>query len=164
MKRNEALARVKTLLMKLRITHETHYNYSPTVVTAQHVAHLEPVNTPCQTCLSHSFSTLPVSPKLKRQPDAFGNLRYYLSLPVPHNNLLVHAQSTLETYSLPQALATALQDRADTLTWSKPKQPTPIGPARPATTLLLLLMRPTTPPLIRHSNVMHSAALRLVGP
>ena len=119
MKHNEALAQVETLLMKLRITHETHYSYSPMVVTAQHVAHLEPVNTPCQTCITHSFSTLPVSPKLRRQPDAFGNHRCYLSLPVAHNTLQVHAQSTLETYPLPLSQAKALQDHAETLTWEQ---------------------------------------------
>lgn len=105
--------------MKLRITHETLYSYSPTVVTAQHVAHLEPVNTACQTCLSHVFGTLPDSPKRRRQSDAFGNQRVYFSLPVAHNTLQVHAQSTLETCPLPLELATYLQDHGNTLTWEQ---------------------------------------------
>jgi transglutaminase-like putative cysteine protease len=105
--------------MKLRITHETHYSYSPMVVTAQHVAHLEPVNTPCQTCLSHSFSTLPVAPTVNRRPDAFGNQRCYFSLPLAHNTLHVHVQSTLETSTLPLAQATALQNHANKLAWEQ---------------------------------------------
>jgi transglutaminase-like putative cysteine protease len=108
--------------MKLRITHETQYSYSPTVVTAQHVAHLEPVNTPCQTCLSHVFRTLPDSPKRRRQTDAFGNQRVYFSLPVAHNTLQVHAQSTLETCPLPLELATSLQDHGNTLTWDQAQE------------------------------------------
>jgi transglutaminase-like putative cysteine protease len=105
--------------MKLRITHETLYSYSPMVVTAQHVAHLEPVTTPCQTCLSHSFSTLPVATTVKRHSDAFGNLRCYWSLPVAHNTLQVQAQSTLATCPLPAAQVAALQNHADTLTWQQ---------------------------------------------
>jgi len=108
--------------MKLRITHETLYSYSPTVVTAQHVAHLEPVNTPCQTCLSHVFSTLPDSPNRRRQSDAFGNQRVYFSLPVVHNTLQVHAQSVLETCPLPLELATSLQDHGNTLTWEQAQE------------------------------------------
>ena len=105
--------------MKLRITHETHYSYSPTVVTAQHVAHLEPGNSPCQTCVSHQFNTLPQTPKISRNLDAFGNHRYYWSLPVTHNTLQVHAQSVIETYPLASEHVNALQPRASSLSWEQ---------------------------------------------
>ena len=105
--------------MKLRITHETHYSYTPTVVTAQHVAHLEPGNSPCQSCLMHQLSTLPTSPKILRNLDAFGNYRHYWSLPSSHNTLQVNAQSMVETYPLAQQQADALQQRAASLSWEQ---------------------------------------------
>jgi len=62
---------------------------------------------------------LPDFPKRRRQSDAFGNQRVYFSLPVAHNTLQVHAQSTLETCPLPLELATSLQDHGNTLTWEQ---------------------------------------------
>ena len=105
--------------MKLRITHDTHYSYTPMVVTAQHVAHLEPLNTPCQTCLSHSFSTLPMANKISHGQDAFGNHRNYWSLPTPHNTLQVTATSVLETGLLPTAQTDALSAFAASLNWEQ---------------------------------------------
>lgn len=105
--------------MKLRITHETHYRYSPTVVTAQHVAHLEPTNTPCQTSLSHSFSTLPQAHKISQHQDAFGNHRCYWSLPTAHNTLQVNAQSMIETCALQEDIENSLMANAATLSWEQ---------------------------------------------
>jgi transglutaminase-like putative cysteine protease len=105
--------------MKLRITHDTHYSYTPKVVTAQHVAHLEPVNTPCQTCLSHSFSTQPLAHKISRGQDAFGNHRNYWSLPTAHNTLQVTAQSVVETGLLSTQQTAALSALAAALTWEQ---------------------------------------------
>ena len=105
--------------MKLRITHNTHYSYTPMVVTAQHVAHLEPVNTPCQICLLHTLSTLPQAHKISHHQDAFGNHRSYWSLPAAHSTLQVNAQSVLETYAMPRAQIAELTAYAGTLTWEQ---------------------------------------------
>ena len=48
--------------MRLAITHETRYQYSPSVQTAQHVAHLQPANTPCQQVLHHEMQIEPGAP------------------------------------------------------------------------------------------------------
>jgi transglutaminase-like putative cysteine protease len=87
-------------MTKLRITHQTLYHYTPTVETAQHVAHLTPPTTPCQSCIHHSLSTEPAAPKISRNIDAYGNHRLYWSLPTPHNTLKVSAISEVETFSL----------------------------------------------------------------
>jgi transglutaminase-like putative cysteine protease len=110
---------IKVLAMKLRITHETHYSYTPTVVTAQHVAHLEPGNGPCQSCLTHQFNTLPQTPKISRNLDAFENHRNYWSLPVTHNTLQVNSQSVVETYPLAPERASELQQFAASLRWEQ---------------------------------------------
>ena len=39
--------------MLLHVTHETRYDYTPPVETAQHLAHLKPCATPWQRLLSH---------------------------------------------------------------------------------------------------------------
>jgi hypothetical protein len=45
--------------MRLAITHDTRYRYSPPVQTAQHVAHLQAADTPCQTVLRHTMQITP---------------------------------------------------------------------------------------------------------
>jgi transglutaminase-like putative cysteine protease len=122
MNRSKAWVQIEVARMKLRITHETLYRYDPQVVTAQHVAHLEPGNSACQTCLSHTFSTLPEAHRISRNQDAFGNHRFYWSLPMAHSTLQVNAQSVLETYPLPDAQTAALDPWAATLTWTQAQQ------------------------------------------
>jgi transglutaminase-like putative cysteine protease len=119
MSRIKALEPTEDCPMKLRITHETHYDYTPMVVTAQHVAHLEPVNTPCQTILAHTFATQPQAHKISCNFDVFGNQRCYWSLPAPHHTLHVNAQTTLETYPLLNRHQSDLQTLAETLSWEQ---------------------------------------------
>ena len=45
--------------MKLRITHETTYDYAPVVETAQHITHLRPLTLPTQQLVSHSLDVQP---------------------------------------------------------------------------------------------------------
>ena len=103
--------------MKLRITHETRYEYTPTVETAQHVAHLQPASTPCQSCIKHILSTDPQAAKLSGNIDSFGNHRLYLSLPSPHNALTVRAESEVETFLIHGKSLAALMDHAQHLSW-----------------------------------------------
>ena len=56
--------------MRLAITHETRYRYSPSVQTAQHVAHLQPANTPCQKVISHWMRVEPAA-NVQHNIDAF---------------------------------------------------------------------------------------------
>ena len=91
--------------MRLAITHETRYSYSPAVQTAQHVAHLQPADTPCQKVLSHSLHVEPEASVL-HNVDAYCNHRAYWALNNPHDGLLVRACSEIETSEIEQAKAT----------------------------------------------------------
>lgn len=91
--------------MRLAITHETRYSYSPAVQTAQHVAHLQPANTPCQKVLSNSLHVEPAASVL-HNVDAYCNHRAYWALNNPHDGLLVRACSEIETSEIEQAKAT----------------------------------------------------------
>jgi transglutaminase-like putative cysteine protease len=90
--------------MRLTITHETRYRYSPSVQTAQHVAHLQPANTPCQKVISHWMRVEPAA-SLQHNIDAFLNHRAYWALTNPHEGLLVQAHSEVDTSALPAAIA-----------------------------------------------------------
>ncbi|MFM7002320.1 MAG: transglutaminase domain-containing protein [Limnohabitans sp.] len=82
--------------MRLAITHETRYRYSPAVQTAQHVAHLQPANAPCQEVLNHSLYVEPAA-SVQHSVDAYCNHRAYWALTNPHDGLLVRAYSELNT-------------------------------------------------------------------
>ncbi|WP_353245005.1 transglutaminase family protein [Limnohabitans sp.] len=88
--------------MRLAITHDTRYRYSPAVQTAQHVAHLQAANTPCQTVIGHAMQVEPVA-TVQHNIDAFLNHRAYWALTHPHDGLWVRAYSELETRATPEA-------------------------------------------------------------
>lgn len=88
--------------MRLAITHETRYQYSPLVQTAQHVAHLQPAHTPCQQVLGHTMVVSP-SATVLHNIDAFLNHRSYWALTNPHEGLVVRAHSEVHTNALAPA-------------------------------------------------------------
>ena len=90
-------------LNTLRITHETRYHYASVVDTAQHVAHLQPPHTPCQTVHSYALMIEPEGAQVRVNIDAFGNHRTYFSLPSLHSHLSVKAQSVVTTRTLSEA-------------------------------------------------------------
>lgn len=87
----------------LRITHTTRYDYSAPVDMAQHVAHLQPPHTPCQTCHQHHLLIDPEVAQVSSSLDAFGNHRVYFALPMVHAQLHVQAQSIVTTRQLSPA-------------------------------------------------------------
>jgi transglutaminase-like putative cysteine protease len=89
--------------MQLRIVHDTHYAYASAVVTAQHLAHLHPLNLPDQTLQFHRLSIWPTPQKRHCHVDVFGNERCFFSLESPHTELRVRADSLLHT-ALPRGL------------------------------------------------------------
>lgn len=89
--------------MRLSITHETRYRYSPSVQTAQHVAHLQPADTPCQKVIHRWMQVEPSTP-VQHNIDAFCNHRAYWALTHPHEGLMVRAYSEVETSALPEKL------------------------------------------------------------
>jgi len=89
--------------MELRITHETRYDYTPAVETAQHMVHLQPMDTPCQQLLGHRLDIFPAPAQRSQTPDVYGNQRTFFSLQTPHTTLRVVAVSEVRTH--PPAVA-----------------------------------------------------------
>lgn len=85
--------------MLLHITHETLYDYAPGVDTAQHMAHLQPPDTPYQTCISHQLDVEPPGADIDTRLDAFGNFRSYWAMSSFHEQLRVCANTVLRTHS-----------------------------------------------------------------
>ena len=95
--------------MRLQVLHETRYDYSPAVENAQHVAYLKPLDLPHQRLLQHSLRISPTPARLEESIDVYGNARQHFSFQAPHAQLVVQADSLVETSPLPdtRALATA---------------------------------------------------------
>ncbi len=85
--------------MRLQITHETLYDYSPAVETAQHMAYLTPLHTLSQQLLRHSLEVSPQPAQISAMSDVFGNTRSFFSLQVAHRQLRVVAVSEVLTRS-----------------------------------------------------------------
>jgi transglutaminase-like putative cysteine protease len=83
--------------MLLQVIHETRYDYAPPVKTAQHMAHLQPVNTATQQLLSHSLEIRPHPAQQSETTDVYGNRRTFFSLRSAHGELQVLATSLVET-------------------------------------------------------------------
>ncbi|RZL94848.1 MAG: transglutaminase family protein [Variovorax sp.] len=83
--------------MLLHVTHETRYAYTPPVETAQHLAHLKPLVTPSQRLVSHSLAISPEPAQRSESPDVYGNARAFFALDSTHEELVVTAESVVET-------------------------------------------------------------------
>lgn len=83
--------------MRLRVLHRTRYVYASSVDLAQHLVHLSPSDTPAQRVLSHQLRMDPAPSEQQHDSDAFGNHRCFFSLQVPHDALVVDADSLIET-------------------------------------------------------------------
>jgi len=83
--------------MQLQITHETHYRYSPSVETAQHIAHLRPLTTATQQLQNHTLTISPAPAQQTQSLDVYGNMRSFFSLQASHDMLSVVADSLVST-------------------------------------------------------------------
>lgn len=83
--------------MLLHVTHETRYEYSPAVETAQHLAHLKPLATASQWLVSHKLAIEPPPAQRSEVPDVYGNTRAFFALEATHDSLVVTAESVVET-------------------------------------------------------------------
>jgi len=83
--------------MRLTITHDTHYRYTPRVDLAQHIGHLRPRDWPTQRVLSSSLDISPTPDWMEENLDVFGNLRTAFAIRDPHAFLHVRATSVVET-------------------------------------------------------------------
>ena len=81
------------MTLELDIQHATRYVYSAAVVSAQHLAHLEPLHDEHQALLAHELSIEPVPDERQRALDAGGNAGCWFSLRHAHRELDVQARS-----------------------------------------------------------------------
>jgi transglutaminase-like putative cysteine protease len=81
----------------LSIVHETRYDYCPAVKTAQHVAHLRPLDNSNQRLLSHELTIDPAPAQQSEVKDAWGNTRTFINLPMQHERLQAIAHSLVST-------------------------------------------------------------------
>ena len=79
--------------MRLSIVHDTHYRYSSPVVLSQQLLHLTPRALPWQTCDAHRISVEPTAGEIAEREDYYGNRTLHLLLAVPHDALVVRAES-----------------------------------------------------------------------
>lgn len=89
--------------MRLRVIHETVYQYTPAVQNAQHLAHLRPRSAGGQRVLTHTLQVEPTPSQCIIGQDVFGNGRAFLLLPFTHERLRVRAETLLETSAPPPA-------------------------------------------------------------
>lgn len=84
--------------MLLHVTHETRYDYTPAVQTAQHLVHLKPRDTPTQQLLQHHLEISPQPAFRNDAADIFGNTRTFFELDATHDELVVCARSRVQTH------------------------------------------------------------------
>ncbi len=87
--------------MLLQVTHETRYEYVPTVETAQHMLHLKPRQTSTQKLLEYELDISPEPSVQSDTIDVYNNTRTFFSLQGVHNELVVTARSIVETRDPP---------------------------------------------------------------
>ena len=83
--------------MHLRIHHQTDYHYAAGVSAAQHIAHLQPPDTPWQRCTAHRLDIGPLQAAVHSHLDAFGNHCAYWAMDALHHSLSVSAHSEVHT-------------------------------------------------------------------
>lgn len=83
--------------MLFSVLHDTCYQYRPSVETAHHLAHLQPLSTPWQTLKAHQLVIDPEPAQCRSVRDVFGNLRTHFQLQGPHEHLHVRASSQVDT-------------------------------------------------------------------
>ena len=85
--------------MLLRIQHRTRYRYHGAIDMAQHMVHLQPVDTTTQQVLEHALRIDPEPAARSETTDVFGNQRTFFSLQSTHSALAVEADSLVETHA-----------------------------------------------------------------
>lgn len=93
---------------RYRVVHETRYRYSSTVSRSHQLAHLEPRDTPWQDVHGHQVEIDPCPGTREREVDYFGNAVLRFEVDEPHDELLVHATSTVTVRDYPQDMAASM--------------------------------------------------------
>ena len=82
------------------IRHDTLYRYDNVVTLSQHIAHLRPREVPHQHCLAHGLQIMPGAAQHDERADFFGNPVTRFAVYVPHERLLVRADSRIRVDAL----------------------------------------------------------------
>jgi len=88
-------------VIRYRVTHLTHYQYSEPVTLCHNEAHLLPRSLSCQPCLDARLHISPRPTVYHERKDFFGNRVVYFSIEEPHETLAVTALSELQLSPLP---------------------------------------------------------------
>jgi transglutaminase-like putative cysteine protease len=97
---------------RYRVVHETRSTYQSTVSLSQQYLHLTPRSFAFQETESHLIWLDPLVNDAREGVDYFGNLTRHVALTLPHDSLLVHAESTVALRARP-----SLAQIAGTLQW-----------------------------------------------
>jgi transglutaminase-like putative cysteine protease len=97
---------------RYRVVHETRATYQSTVSLSQQYLHLTPRSFAFQETESHLIWLDPLVNDVSDGVDYFGNLTRHVALTLPHDSLLVHAESTVALRARP-----CLAQLAGTLPW-----------------------------------------------
>jgi transglutaminase-like putative cysteine protease len=83
------------------VIHETRYRYQSMVTLSQQYLHLTPRPFAYQSTESHAIWLNPLTSEGSDGSDYFGNLTRHVALTVPHDQLLVHAESVVTLHARP---------------------------------------------------------------
>ena len=97
--------------MRYRVTHKTTYRYSEPASLSQNELYLQPRDTAWQRVFDNRMTILPAPQYQYRRRDYFGNVAHMFMLQHPHDQLVVTAESTVETAAADGVLP------EDTLAW-----------------------------------------------
>lgn len=86
---------------RYRVVHETRYKYQSAVSLSQQYLHMTPRSFPYQQTEAHQIWLDPVVNDSNDGTDYFGNSTRHVAITVPHNSLLVHAESTVALSARP---------------------------------------------------------------
>lgn len=92
--------------MLLEVTHQTDYEYSTAVDTAQHVVHLQPRHSSCQQIEGFDLQIAPLAAQTREHTDIFGNRRCFFAMATRHDRLSVCAKSRVRTTPHPASRET----------------------------------------------------------
>jgi transglutaminase-like putative cysteine protease len=87
--------------MRYKLTHRTKYNYQGSVNTYHSVVCLQPRQLESQICRNFALQILPTPAEVVSRIDFFGNTVHYFSIDVSHKELVVVAESDVESFAKP---------------------------------------------------------------
>jgi transglutaminase-like putative cysteine protease len=93
--------------MQLHVVHETRYTYSSPVALSHQLLHLTPRALPWQNCEEYRIRIEPAPGEMTERGDYYGNPTLHTLIAVPHEALLVRAESRVSVKPRAQAALAA---------------------------------------------------------